>query len=323
MFLLAAVLPALGQLPDYYKSVDRIVWVADDLDRTLASWKKLGVVEAGAPHDVEGDILYRNKLETMSSRWTVGRFGDVVVDFIQPLGGKSASADFKHKHGAGIMALLHRVPDATEFKREIARLRGLGVEILEGGQGNDSGAYVLFDTEAQGKYVLGLIYGDPSGGEESMEAPPLKPGARKVSQYAFVAKDLDAVSAYWQKLGWPAMSFTHPALTDLQYRGKPGEFDAKLGWQRQGKVVYEWILPLKGPTVYNDHIAKHGEGVHHLALNVDDIAREESEWTKAGYPTAQSGAWGDKGKPGSGRFAYQDTHAIGGIDVELLWNFRH
>jgi hypothetical protein len=36
----------------------------------------------------------------------------------------------------------------------------------------------------------------------------------------------------------------------------------------------------------------------------------------------QGGAWGEKGKPGWGRFAYQDTHPIGGVDVELLWNYR-
>lgn len=36
----------------------------------------------------------------------------------------------------------------------------------------------------------------------------------------------------------------------------------------------------------------------------------------------QSGAWGEKGKPGSGRFAYADTSAIGGVTIELLWNQR-
>jgi hypothetical protein len=36
----------------------------------------------------------------------------------------------------------------------------------------------------------------------------------------------------------------------------------------------------------------------------------------------QSGAWGEKGKPGSGRFAYAATDAFGGVTTEFLWNHR-
>jgi hypothetical protein len=35
-----------------------------------------------------------------------------------------------------------------------------------------------------------------------------------------------------------------------------------------------------------------------------------------------SGAWGERGKKGYGRFAYMDTQAAGGIDIELLWNYK-
>ena len=65
----------------------------------------------------------------------------------------------------------------------------------------------------------------------------------------------------------------------------------------------------------------HGEGVHHLAFNVNDTDRAAGEWAAQGFPASQSGAWGEEGKPGSGRFTYQDMHSIGGVDIELLWNF--
>ena len=87
-------------------------------------------------------------------------------------------------------------------------------------------------------------------------------------------------------------------------------------------MQYEWIQPTKGPTTYLDHMAKYGEGIHHIAFAVSDIEREAGDWSKAGFPTSQSGAWGDRDQPGYGRFAYQDTHAIGGTEVELLWNYR-
>jgi hypothetical protein len=45
-------------------------------------------------------------------------------------------------------------------------------------------------------------------------------------------------------------------------------------------------------------------------------------WKTLGFEVSQSGAWGEKGKPGSGRFAYVDTDAIGGVTIELLWNYK-
>jgi 4-hydroxyphenylpyruvate dioxygenase-like putative hemolysin len=91
---------------------------------------------------------------------------------------------------------------------------------------------------------------------------------------------------------------------------------------RHGKVVYEWIIPEKGPSTWHDHLDKHGEGVHHIALNVDDMDKAIAEWKQAGYEYVMGGAWGEAGKPGSGRFAYVDAQRASGIDVELLWNYR-
>jgi hypothetical protein len=86
--------------------------------------------------------------------------------------------------------------------------------------------------------------------------------------------------------------------------------------------VYEWILPLKGPTVYQDHLDRHGEGVHHIAFEVPDLDREIARWNSLGFPFVQGGAWGEKGKRGYGRFAYHSTQALGGTDIELLWNYK-
>ncbi len=35
----------------------------------------------------------------------------------------------------------------------------------------------------------------------------------------------EPVSAYWRKLGFPAMEITHGPLSDLRYRGQPGPFE--------------------------------------------------------------------------------------------------
>jgi catechol 2,3-dioxygenase-like lactoylglutathione lyase family enzyme len=312
LVLLAAVAPARAELPDFYKRVDRVFWVVDDLDRTLGGWRRAGIAEAAPGAQVRD-----------GARWRVARLGDAIVDFIQPDEHDSVFRQFQKRCGQGVFALLHRVPAEAALQAEVARMQTLGVGILATGRVPDSDArYVLFDTAKDGKYVLGLIFAPPGEYSGSLAAPRAKPNSRRVSQYAFVVRDMPAVSHYWARLGWAEMPFTHPALWDLRYHGGPGEFDANLGWQKHGSVEYEWIQPTKGPTTYMDHMAKYGEGVHHIAFAVPDIEREEAAWSKAGFPTVQSGAWGERDRPGYGRYAYQDTHSIGGSDVELLWNYR-
>lgn len=61
---------------------------------------------------------------------------------------------------------------------------------------------------------------------------------------------------------------------------------------------------------------KHGEGFHHIAFEVSDLDKEVARWSALGFPFIQGGAWGEKGKPGWGRFAYQNTDAIAGAELD-------
>ncbi|MBI3278574.1 MAG: VOC family protein [Acidobacteria bacterium] len=295
--------------------MDRIVWVADDVDAALAGWRKLDLVDAKSPAGVDLRFRFRGKPARARVRWASGSFGDVAADWVQPVSGASAFDDHRRRHQRGLMALLHRAPDTTALEAEIARLGAAGVAVLQSGDLPEvagGGRYVLFDTEREGKYTLGLITG----------GAPRRPTGRRLSQYAFVVRNLEAVSRYWAKLGFPEMPFTHPKLWDQRYRGQETDLDARFGWHRHGKVVYEWITPLKGPSVYLDHLEQYGEGPHHLGLQTADIDREIADWERRGSPVSQSGGWGVRGEKGSGRFAYLDTHGIAGVEMELLWSFR-
>ena len=313
--LALCALPCVAQFPSAYKHVDRVFWVVDDLDRATTGWQKARAA-AEAPHgEYDSTVEYRGESRKTKIGWSSAPFAGITADFIQPLRGENAFSDFAKRHRLGVAALVHRVATKEALDAEVSRMKSLGVSVLQSGMipTEPSAKYVLFDTEADGKYLLGIAY---------YQNAPTAPSVRKIVQYAFVAHDLEAVSKYWTKLGFPAMSFTHPALWDLRYHDQPGDFDAQLGWQRHGDVVYEWIQPLKGPTTYSDHMRVYAEGLHHIAFQVEDISAESAEWTRAGFPFEQGGAWGERDKPGYGRFAYQDTHKIGGIDIELLWNYR-
>lgn len=328
-FVLALVLATLAlpaaDPPAWQLRVERLVWVVSDPSAVVDGWRKLGLMETMPARTLTPSLTYRGDPVTAKLRWQVARFGDTIVDFVQPLEGSNAFSAFHRQHKDGILALVHRAESLQWLESEVARMKSLGVTVLQDyrvGPAGSEARLVLFDTEAQGKYALGLVATASDRYPEALQPPPLKPDARKVTQYAFALKDLNAVSAYWQKLGWPAMAVTNPDLLELTYRGKPERFAMQLGWYRHTKVPYEWILSTQPPNVYDDHMKVHGEGVHHLAFNVPDMDAATADWAKKGYPVSQSGAWGEKGKPGSGRFAYLDTQRNGGIDIELLWNYR-
>jgi hypothetical protein len=315
MFRLLAIIvaawPALAQVPEFYKSVDRVTWVVDDLDRVTAGWDKVGFLQIESQGDAEFPVIFRGEGTTAKVRMASGFLGDVRVTWIQPLGGRNAYAEYQKKHVSGIFSLMHRVPTVEAYNQEIARLRGLGVAVLQSGKD-----YAYLDTEPEGKYVLGLTY-VPEGGEQ----PPVPP-TRKIMQFAFTAHDLKPVSAYWAKLGLGAMAFNAGNLSDVQYWGKPIELQQNFGWQRGRKIVYEWLQPVTTPNVFDDHMKAHGEGIHHIAVTTPDMEKAVAEWTAAGLKVASSGRWGQKDKPGSGRFTYVDTEPIGGVTTELLWNYH-
>ncbi|MCW5966295.1 MAG: VOC family protein [Bryobacterales bacterium] len=320
-----AVASQAADVPQWQSQVERMVWVVADTDAVVAGWRKVQLVETMQSQTLNAELRFRGDPVKARLRWTVARFGDTIVDFIQPVEGTNAFRAFHKQHGDGVMALVHRVENTVALEQEIARYAAAGVGILQDYRVPDPSGetrYVLFDTEAGGKYVLGLVAVGGSAYPKALAPPPVKANAQKVTQYAFAVEDLGAVSAYWERLGWPAMAITNPDLLDLQYRGKPESFAMKLGWYRHTKVPYEWIESTKEPNVYVDHMRVHGEGIHHLAFNVPIIDAATADWARRGFPTSQSGAWGEKGKPGSGRFAYLDTQKNGGIDIELLWNYR-
>lgn len=314
---------AFAQLPEIYKKVDRITWVVENVDQVAAGWKSVGFDQVQPAQTVVLDHTeFRGRQSRSTVKMAAGRIGQVQIRWIQPIDGRNAYSEFLSRHGSGILSLVHRAPSKESLEAEIKRLMKLGVSVLERGSATSSlgsVTYAYMDTEKEGKYSLGLIYVE---GGAAPDAAAQSPAKLRLSQYAFVAGDIRAVSAYWERLGFPQMSITHSPLSDLVYHGKPGQFDQELGWQRHGEIVYEWIQPLKGPTAYQDHMKIHGEGVHHLAFDVTDIDAAAARLSGLGYPVVQSGGWGDKGKPGSGRFAYNDTESIGGAMVEFLWNFR-
>ncbi len=304
-----------AELPEFYKKVNRVTWIVKIMNRPLQGWMQLGLSDIHDHGEITFAAQYRGQAVSIHAHAVTGSLGNLTVDMLQPTDGDNAFTAFLARHGDGIFSIVHEVSTLDEMAKETERMHALGVGVLQRMTydfGSGPVTLTFFDTEPEGKYVLGLIYwpgGTPAAG------PP-----GKISHIAFVARQAEPVSAFWEKLGFPAMPKAHASpREDSRYHGKPLWLDFDVCWQRHTQFTYEWIIPpVNPPNLYQDYLKAHGEGVQHLGVPVDDLEKAIAEYEKLGYSAAQSGAWGETGKKNSGRYSYMDTDSIGGVNAELI-----
>jgi methylmalonyl-CoA/ethylmalonyl-CoA epimerase len=311
-----------SKFPNHFKHVDQMLWVVEDLGNTINTWKNLGFKQVNLMDTVTAEMKTSGK--TGKIKLAIANLGGANVTWIQPLGNESVFSKFHRSYGDGAMSLVHRLKSKKALEREISRLSGLGLKVKEEiriitKQGDLY--YVLMDTRERGKYYLGYTYGDEGlKMRQALSSENLH--NLQISQYAFAILDPDPVSRYWHKIGQPEFQMSDPVLWNTQYYGRLVDYKLIQGWQRGLDIDYEWCIPLTPPIVYDDHIKKHGEGIHHLAFAVKDMDKVLQDYTAKGFVISMSGAWGEEGKPGSGRYEYIDLENGGGLTMELLWNFE-
>jgi hypothetical protein len=309
-----------AQLPDYYKTVNRVTWVVGNIDKVRAAWTAMGLSDLDEYPNIQLVGQFRGTPVTIYAWQITGHLGNLTVDMIQPAEAQAnAFTSFLARHGDGILSIVHEVPSRQALEGEILRMKGKGVGVLQQvtvQRDHVPVTYTYFDTEPEGKFALGLVY--RPGGMRASAGPAL------VSHFSPVVWDAAAVSAYWEKLGFPAFPMQHaPPRADSRYRDKPLSLAFEVGYQRHTQFRYEWISPPPSPpNIYADFLNKHHrEGIQHIGMPVEDLAKSVADYEKLGYHVHQSGAWGDVGKAGSGQYAYMDTDSIGGISVELVHSY--
>ena len=317
-FALAAACPA--QLPDYYKTVNRVTWVVENIDKVRSAWEALRLVDIHEYPNIQLVGQFRGKPVTIYAWQITGRLGNLTVDMIQPGEGQAnAYTNFLSQHGDGIFSIVHEVPHRQALAKEILRMKGKGVGVLQqvtAPLDRVPVTHTYFDTEPEGKFALGLVYRPGGVGTAAASA--------MVSHFGPVVWDAAAVSAYWEKLGFPAFPMQHVApRTDSRYKDQPLSLAFEVGYQRHTQFRYEWISPPPSPAnIYADFLnRRHREGIQHIGMPVEDLAKSIAAYERLGYHVRQSGAWGDVGKPGSGQYSYMDTDSAGGISVELVRSY--
>lgn len=310
-----------AQMNPVYKEVDHIIWIVQNIKKTQKGWAEIGFNEVEELKKVKL-ISHGYKDDKGSIKASMAYLGGTKALWIQPVSGETIFSRSLTKNGEGAIALIHKVKDESELNQVTQQLASVNIgKIATYTLQTKSGdlKYTIMDTREKGKYYLGFVI------DERRSNPGYNGNNQlnmKFNQYAFAIKQPQSVSSFWVSAGLPEMEITHGELWDKEYFGKPANFDMNLGWQRHGSVVYEWCIPLEGPNVYADHMRVHGEGIQHFGFAVEDMDQAIQFFEQKEYKVSMSGGWGEKGKPGSGRFTYIDLSKIGGMTIELLWSYK-
>ncbi len=141
-----------------------------------------------------------------------------------------------------------------------------------------------------------------------------------VAQVAILVPDVDrAVEMYWTLFGigpWHIYTYGKPLVQHMTYHGEPADYRMRVALSYLGPTRIELIQPLEGDSVYADHIADHGYGVHHFGVLVEDMQAALAEAQTAGISMVMDGA--GFGADGDGHYAYLDTEDLIGVMIELI-----
>ena len=147
-------------------------------------------------------------------------------------------------------------------------------------------------------------------------------GTHLVAQVGFIVKDVEASKRKWAEFLGVEVPPTQPigdyAVTGTKFQGEPAPnaycwmafFDVGPGMQ------LELIQPNEEPSTWRNFLNEHGEGMHHIAFQVVDSARQVANAEAAGLKLVQHGVYGD----GSGEYNYLDAPELNCI-VELLESY--
>jgi catechol 2,3-dioxygenase-like lactoylglutathione lyase family enzyme len=315
------VAPALD--PAIYHHVAQVIWVVSDIDRVVDYWQRLGV------HDIHRDgvvnfpkLTYRGKPDPAKAKQVTASIDELEIKWLQPIDGGNFWRDGLRQHGDGIRALAYAVRSPQEFDDQTRYFasRGVGVVAEDSWPGQSRrGRFAYLDTAPYGGgHTLALIDNPATQSRAAVGAVNQYP-VTKITHFAWVVNDVRKVDAYYTRLGFkPFSRIDHNVSLDRIYRGQPGTYEMWLGWDRTGDAPFEWVQQITGPDVYVEYGKKHGEGFHHLGVNVTDMDEAIKLMTSRAAPPSQAAAW--NAAKGRGRAVYLDTEPFGGVTLELIYD---
>ncbi len=136
----------------------------------------------------------------------------------------------------------------------------------------------------------------------------------KINQICEVVYNIEkTVERYWSHMGfgpWYFWDMYPPDLHDYYYKGVKVEAAFRIALAQIGPIQYELTQPLYGMGIHREFLETRGEGVHHIKIYYDDMAKAIEMFAKKGIYVLQEGRYGP-----------DDWHALMDTEKEFgtLW----
>lgn len=144
-------------------------------------------------------------------------------------------------------------------------------------------------------------------------------GLPRVYQLGVIVRNMNQAIAYYaQFMGIQPWYRGNVDEQETFYRGKKVNMDVDMVFAYSGKLMIE-VIEVKGggDNIYSEHLAAHGEGLHHLGFEVSDFDAKMKKVEALGIPVIQHGTVKSKGGAIS-KMAYLDTTSSLGYPIELM-----
>jgi len=136
----------------------------------------------------------------------------------------------------------------------------------------------------------------------------------RLCQVGIIVKSIDKTVKYYKKVfGFGPFEIREVDFPTATYYGEIAGYRGKRAFFNVGPIQIELIELIEGKTIHETFLKEKGEGVHHIAFEVDNLEESKRNAERAGLKVIQSFTFPD----GSG-FAYLDSDRTGGVIFELI-----
>ena len=118
-------------------------------------------------------------------------------------------------------------------------------------------------------------------------------------EICFVTADHQRTMEGMVRLGigpWRVYTFDSRTVTERTYGGVEADWAIKVCFADVGDLALEIMQPLHGPSIFQEHLDRHGEGIHHVAFDIAQRPWDErlAAFAQRGFPVSQSGRFMDR-----------------------------
>lgn len=148
-------------------------------------------------------------------------------------------------------------------------------------------------------------------------------GTNLVTQVGFIVKDVEETKRRWAEFLGMDIPETQPigdyAVTGTQFQGAPApNAYCRMAFFDVGpNLQLELIQPNEEPSTWRNYLDEKGEGIHHVAFQIEDSKIAVANAEAAGLKLVQRGVYGD----GSGEYNYLDAPDLKCV-IELLEGYN-